>query len=194
MIKTDVFIKHKILSVHTILSAHMHTHTQTPARTSIPTIQNLIYTQMGSKQRLETWRQQHCQNQTAVLLFWGKDHYGETALVSSTVSSEGSAVPAEPSSTCQRQTVFKHFTSFPVRSTLSTDLCASWWGSALCRGRPRIHQWRCRWSRTWGSCGPAAGCETGARAAAKERLENHKPQHHCRKREEFKTKASYMTL
>ena len=56
--------------------AYTPTHTQTPAHTSILTTQNLIYTQMGSKQRLETDEDSKTmhQNQTAVLLFCGKDH------------------------------------------------------------------------------------------------------------------------
>ena len=57
-----VFIKSKIFSTEAILSAYMHTHTHTHTytyrhlHTGIPTIQNLIYTQlkMARKQRLET--------------------------------------------------------------------------------------------------------------------------------------------
>ena len=45
-----VFIKHKILSVETILSAYTHTHiyTQAPVLASILTVQNLLtyYTQL----------------------------------------------------------------------------------------------------------------------------------------------------
>ena len=50
------FIKRKLLSTETIHSTctHTHTHTPAPAHMSIPTTQNLIYTQLktGSKQRL----------------------------------------------------------------------------------------------------------------------------------------------
>ena len=44
----NIFLKHKILSEETILSAYMHarahTHTEASAHTSTLTIQNLIYT------------------------------------------------------------------------------------------------------------------------------------------------------
>ena len=191
MIKTEVFIKHKILSVHT-KCAHAYTprHLRTWACWLYKT-----YTQMGSKQRLETDEdsstvrtiQQSCSFEVKTI----KEKQLWSQLLFLQRVPQYLLSPAVP---VKDRLSFNHFTSFPVRFTLSTDLCASWWGFALCRGRPRIRQWRCRWSQTWGSCGPAAGCETGARAAAKERLENHNPQHHCQKREEFETKASYMTL
>ena len=54
-----VFIKYKILSAETFLSAYMHinthththTHTQAPVHMSIHTIQNSIYTQHGQQIR-----------------------------------------------------------------------------------------------------------------------------------------------